>query len=568
MRQTQTITMEIKEIQALLVQMSHETADESSPHFIPQLYRQLQHKVLQLSTVLNQTEAPFVRGRALLPSTTRQSKISLATLIKKLSEASALKGRCLDASPNQATNIGKFHWYFSPSHSHPGSSPKPPRPLHGGQDRNFGKNGLHASVLSKSETKKAQEEQAGCRGRSLPIDEAQSEFVQSAVVCKHKFLRRKSVVMSPRKVDWSKVKPVVHSHLEPELQSKLSRINKPTNNNHVSSKMTTRSNRNTKSHVFSYGAMSSPNSSRDGSHGHCSDLESILQQDLIKGGVPLEVKNSPELQALHKASSPNQAGRKGKDIDVLQCNNLDLPLRTRVSVSEPELASPPEAQSTDPKNRYMHKIKDVGQLAQNPGTLDSDARLPMMRMERKSKCKEEMREDMLSHPSSSLQEQTSLWGANAKYLTEHGTRKDIHSYRYANMRGIQQGYVAHVVARTEERIHQDDPLPEGGVTQRSNLSSNDIMGVASKELEKLYSDVMYQKSGKSISLKSLFGQKSQYPPAKGHVEEESIIPSLHPASHIFQASFGQKNELHQVLKEEGRASNLQYDCLSFVSAHH
>jgi hypothetical protein len=30
----------------------------------------------------------------------------------------------------------------------------------------------------------------------------------------------------------------------------------------------------------------------------------------------------------------------------------------------------------------------------------------------------------------------------------------------------------------------------------------------------------------------------------------------------------QKNELHQVLKEEGRASNLQYDCLSFVSAHH
>jgi hypothetical protein len=42
-----------QEIQALLVQMSHETADESSPHFIPQLYRQLQHKVLQLSTVLN-----------------------------------------------------------------------------------------------------------------------------------------------------------------------------------------------------------------------------------------------------------------------------------------------------------------------------------------------------------------------------------------------------------------------------------------------------------------------------------------------------------------------------------
>ncbi len=97
----------------------------------------------------SETEAPFVRGRALLPSTTRQSKISLATLIKKLSEASALKGRCLDASPNQATNIGKFHWYFSPSHSHPGSSPKPPRPLHGGQDRNFGKNGLHPSVLSK-----------------------------------------------------------------------------------------------------------------------------------------------------------------------------------------------------------------------------------------------------------------------------------------------------------------------------------------------------------------------------------------------------------------------------------
>jgi hypothetical protein len=80
--------------------------------------------------------------------------------------------------------------------------------------------------------------------------------------------------------------------------------------------------------------------------------------------------------------------------------------------------------------RYVHKIKDVGQLAQNPGTLDSDTRLPMMRMERKSKCKEEMREDMLSHPSSSLQEQTNLWGANAKYLTEHGTRKDIHSYRY------------------------------------------------------------------------------------------------------------------------------------------
>jgi hypothetical protein len=94
--------------------------------------------------------------------------------------------------------------------------------------------------------------------------------------------------------------------------------------------------------------MSSPNSSRDGSHGHCSDPESILQQNLIKGGVPLEVKNSPQLQALHKASSPNQAGRKGKDVE---CNNLDLPLRRRVSVSEPELASPPEAQSTDPKNR-------------------------------------------------------------------------------------------------------------------------------------------------------------------------------------------------------------------------
>jgi hypothetical protein len=31
----------------------------------------------------------------------------------------------------------------------------------------------------------------------------------------------------------------------------------------------------------------------------------------------------------------------------------------------------------------------------------------------------------------------------------------------------------------------------------------------------------------------------QYPPAKVHVQEESIIPSLHPASHIFQASFGQ-----------------------------
>ncbi len=42
------------------------------------------------------------------------------------------------------------------------------------------------------------------------------------------------------------------------------------------------------------------------------------------------------------------------------------------------------------------------------------------------------------------------------------------------MRGIQQGYVAHVVARTEERIHQADPLPEGGVTQRSNLSPNDV----------------------------------------------------------------------------------------------
>ncbi len=97
----------------------------------------------------SETEAPFVRGRALLPSTTRQSKISLASLIKKLSEASALQGGCLDASPNQATNIGKFHWYFSPSHSHPGSSPKPPRPLHGGQDRSFGKNGLHPSVLSK-----------------------------------------------------------------------------------------------------------------------------------------------------------------------------------------------------------------------------------------------------------------------------------------------------------------------------------------------------------------------------------------------------------------------------------
>jgi hypothetical protein len=58
---------------------------------------------------------------------------------------------------------------------------------------------------NRSEPKKAQEEQAGCRGRSLPIDEPQSEFVQSPVVCKHKFLRRKSVVMSPRKVDWSKV---------------------------------------------------------------------------------------------------------------------------------------------------------------------------------------------------------------------------------------------------------------------------------------------------------------------------------------------------------------------------
>jgi len=37
---------------------------------------------------------------------------------------------------------------------------------------------VDAFLLSKLETKKAHEEQSGCRGTSLPIDEMQSEFVQ------------------------------------------------------------------------------------------------------------------------------------------------------------------------------------------------------------------------------------------------------------------------------------------------------------------------------------------------------------------------------------------------------
>ncbi|CAM6092463.1 unnamed protein product [Calypogeia fissa] len=82
---------------------------------------------------------------------------------------------------------------------------------------------------------------------------------------KRPFLKRKSRVMPPQKLDWSKVKPMVSSRLEPELKTKLSLCKGPskeiTKNN---SKKKKANYSNVKSRLFSYEENVSPSNSADG----------------------------------------------------------------------------------------------------------------------------------------------------------------------------------------------------------------------------------------------------------------------------------------------------------------
>eukprot|EP01018_Ginkgo_biloba_P025888 Gb_25504 [translate_table: standard] len=260
--------------------MSQEKYTESSPNFVPQLCTQLQQKIVQLHTALS---GPQDAARVLLrrcpstpllvctpnedPSSAQDSPVQVLTenvILKAQSPVGQLPPLVTSGSTGIEVIIPKETESLKPNEPSPKVERKKltislTRHLRRARqsaesqkitDNNpnienitaenkthLGRNMPSTEDLSSKENNIPVISRR-IQGNALPqtnssaslqekhfdvnVDEFEEpDTLDSLNMPKRPFLRRKSVAMAPQKLDWSKVKPMVSSRLEPELNDKL-----------------------------------------------------------------------------------------------------------------------------------------------------------------------------------------------------------------------------------------------------------------------------------------------------------------------------------------------------------
>ncbi|EFJ32468.1 hypothetical protein SELMODRAFT_407974 [Selaginella moellendorffii] len=323
---------------------------------------------------------------------------------------------------------------------------------------------------------------------------------------KRPFLRRKSMAMAPQKLDWSKVKPMVSSRLEPELKTKLYRSKVKEIARNAASKKTNYNN--VKSRLFNYETSSAVDASGGLSTDRSIDVEyveGLTKQSYTEIHTQVDMSCKEDYWRPESASSTVPYSAEAPDS---RSGNSALPTRPFSPKPPPKL----------PSYRYGKSGRDSYSEAriQTEGTaleeIDHNGGLERKKQTHSFRYKEAV----AAAPETSVAEKAPLMNETAPAKRDYA----------------------------DEQSAKDD-------TARKSLNEGSF---ASPELETMFTHVMLMKDEKKMSVHHLFGAP----------QGNTIIPRLSPDASVFTSSFSEKRKLHELLIHEGRASKLQPDALAYV----
>ncbi|KAL3681185.1 hypothetical protein R1sor_024141 [Riccia sorocarpa] len=316
---------------------------------------------------------------------------------------------------------------------------------------------------------------------------------------KRPFLKRKSVIMPPQKLDWSKVKPMVSSRLEPQLKTKLSycRSTKAVDRHTISSNSRRRKGKysQVKSRLFSYEGNVSPGSSKEtvprNRYNEHDDT------DTASGSRGSESGESSRLAALRRPASPDLLRLKSQ---VQADTEAELVYRrAQASMMDPQCEA--TYSSRFDSARYLHKL-ETSSKASRDSSVQGPQQQPQPRTQRirlrlvPGSEENEPGRVLLQKIESREEEMPDLWHEQRVAMTR---RRQSHSHRYASYRESSQAD-----AQPDDSATLPSPPDQG--TLKTSASSK--MGLASKELEDMFERVIAAKCGRNITLSDIFERSS------------------------------------------------------------
>ncbi|KAL2620752.1 hypothetical protein R1flu_000957 [Riccia fluitans] len=325
---------------------------------------------------------------------------------------------------------------------------------------------------------------------------------------KRPFLKRKSIMVAPQKLDWSKVKPMVSSRLEPELKTKLSycRNNKAVDRQSVASNSRRRKEKysQVKSRLFTYEGNVSPGSSKGtASRGRYSEQDDIGTPPGFRGGYIVDgTSESGESSRLaedfRRPASPDLLRLKSQ---VQADTEAELAYR-RVQASIMDPQSEPTYSSRFDSARYLHKLENSGKASKaSPMLQGVQPRTQRIRLRLIPGSEENEPGRVLVQKVETQEEEEmpDLWHEQRVAMTR---RRQSHSHRYASYRESSQGDTQH----PDDSPRPGSPPPPDQKISKAFASSK--MGLASKELEEMFERLIAAKCGRNITLSDILERTS------------------------------------------------------------
>ncbi|OAE30673.1 hypothetical protein AXG93_1069s1110 [Marchantia polymorpha subsp. ruderalis] len=341
---------------------------------------------------------------------------------------------------------------------------------------------------------------------------------------KRPFLKRKSLMMAPQKLDWSKVKPMVSSRLEPQLQTKLSYCRHTKAADRPVAPSTSRRKKENysqvKSRLFSYEDNVSPGSSRGNTcRARYNELDEVDTSPRSRTGSIVEgasdsgdVTRQVEYQ---RPASPDLLRLKSQ---VQADTESELAFR-RAQAAISEVNMEPTYSSRFDSARYLHKLGNSEQAAKDSSMQSAHPRTQRIRLRLIPGSEESEPGKVLVQKIENQEEQIrDLW--HDQRIAMKNRRRQSHSHRYASYRDSSQGD-AQLTSKLDESRRPSSPPDRRAL--KAFASSK--MGLASKELEEMFERVIAAKCGRNITLSDLFEQTQVGPVSR---DTSRLISELTP----------------------------------------
>ncbi|KAJ7561033.1 hypothetical protein O6H91_03G011100 [Diphasiastrum complanatum] len=581
-RRLQTIIKEIKEIRVLLLEMSHETVNESSPNLIPQFSTQLQQKLTQLHMALHGPEdaARFLLRRSpatpLVIYTSRATSpnsfnltmpksgdqlFNKASLLDNTAHSKLLLSRNLStdeekhSSPQMesmvtaavsknksclgfelpakgisvSTGLNDYDLLAEPKFETAERTQSPDEKC------NFELTGSDANDVDHELGYEPSCTIVNMERPSFQIDNNNTKKSQNSEAWDHSdrpkrpFLRRKSMAMASQKLDWSKVKPMVSSRLEPELKTKLFKCKSKDGFRAAFLKKKINYAR-IKSRLFNYEKLiQSPRDSVTLSKNSSTGRE--VEKGISRPRNSDVVADSSHIEPgdLRYINDNIYRGHRHQH-SVSYCSETEQ-AENAIYLNKPQTASGSSPRCKTERVISKHWNENF--------SLEKNSRKTIKLCYSKIDEKKKIGDLECHHIEDVVIKKTQV--------NESRRRNYGHSNRYRGSKVYSQGL--------KVQLGKKEGGQDGMHLEKKQNGHDCNMELTSLEVENAFRKIMALKYGKNISINSLFES------FKGR----TTIPRLHPESDIFQGSSYEKRRLHDALLQNGRASKLQPDSLAFIS---